>query len=191
MNVQALLSDIPEFERRQAAKCRAVGIETRDLAFSHVAIRCRTWGEYIDVRDELEALSVANLENVWNGRPISKLMLESPIEIAGGRAVPLIELIPPFHQRVYPMGLEHVGYVVGASFDAFARRHSSVLTGQRFQSDVCRPVYIRFDDYSHVRFYAESMRDACIREGARFDGFTHSVWRSSESIAGPWETTDR
>jgi hypothetical protein len=31
----------------------------------------------------------------------------------------MIELIPPVHQRVYKMGLEHLGVVVGDTFDAF------------------------------------------------------------------------
>jgi hypothetical protein len=29
-------------------------------------------------------------------------------EVLDGKAVPLIELIPPAHQRVYKMGLEHL-----------------------------------------------------------------------------------
>jgi hypothetical protein len=29
----------------------------------------------------------------------------------------LIELIPPVHQRVYKMGLEHLGVVVGDTFE--------------------------------------------------------------------------
>src|SRR6266536_746272 len=32
------------------------------------------------------------------------------------------------------MGLEHVGFVVGADLDDFSRRHRAVLTGQQFQS---------------------------------------------------------
>ncbi len=30
----------------------------------------------------------------------------------------MIELIPPVHQRVYKMGLEHLGVVVGETFEA-------------------------------------------------------------------------
>jgi hypothetical protein len=33
----------------------------------------------------------------------------------------LIELIPPVHQRVYRMGLEHLGVVVGEEIDDFSR----------------------------------------------------------------------
>ena len=37
------------------------------------------------------------------------------------RNVSRIELIPPVHQRVYRMGLEHLGVVVGDEFDEFSR----------------------------------------------------------------------
>ena len=46
------------------------------------------------------------------GRPISLIVPAEPLEVLDGKAVPLIELIPPVHQRVYKMGLEHLGVVV-------------------------------------------------------------------------------
>ena len=46
-----------------------------------------------------------------------------PLEVLDGKVVPLIELIPPVHQRVYKMGLEHLGIVVGDTFDAFVETH--------------------------------------------------------------------
>jgi hypothetical protein len=33
------------------------------------------------------------------------------------------------HQRVYRMGLEHLGVVVGEEFDEFSRVHRAALTG--------------------------------------------------------------
>ena len=55
-----------------------LGIDAGALPVSHLAVRTRTWREYLVLRDELEERSVANLENVWNGRPISKLLLADP-----------------------------------------------------------------------------------------------------------------
>ena len=40
-------------------------------------------------------------------------MLAEPLDVLDGTPVSLIELIPPVHQRVYRMGLEHLGVVVG------------------------------------------------------------------------------
>jgi hypothetical protein len=48
----------------------------------------------------------ANLEGVWNGRPISKIVLDEPLDVLDGTPVSRIELIPPVHQRVYRMGLD-------------------------------------------------------------------------------------
>ena len=56
---------------------------------------------------------MANVENIWNGRPISKILLREPLEVEPHVTVDLIELLPPPHQRTYKMGLEHVGVVVG------------------------------------------------------------------------------
>ena len=76
---------------------------------SHIAFRVPEWDQYIHLRTRLERHAIANRENVWNGRPISLIVLTEPLEVLDGKAVPLIELIPPVHQRVYKMGLEHLG----------------------------------------------------------------------------------
>jgi hypothetical protein len=62
------------------------------------------------------------------------ILLAAPLEVLDGMSVPLIELIPPVHQRVYKMGLEHLGVVIGDEVDAFSREHRAALTGQQFQS---------------------------------------------------------
>jgi hypothetical protein len=92
--------------------------------------------------------------------------------------VPLIELIPPVHQRVYKMGLEHLGVVVGEdAFDAFVAAHKPALTGQQFQGpdSTPDPVYILMEDFTHVKFYRISLRTSVeLSEGRRFeDGFHH------------------
>ena len=186
-HVTDILDQLGPFERQQARRCLDIGIDVGAMPVSHVAVRCRTWHEYADARDRLEEVSVANLENVWNGRPISKLVLAEPAPVDGGRHVPVIELIPPFHQRVYRMGLEHVGYVVPEPFREFVDQHVDVLTGQQFQSPVCAPVYRLFPDYTHVKFYERSLRDACELEGASFDQFTHADWAPEDPTAGPSE----
>ena len=77
------------------------------------------------------------------------------------------------HQRVYRMGLEHLGVVVGDEFDEFSRVHRAALTGQQFQSAAVDPVYVLFEDFSHVKFYRRSFFDVVEDEEGRFDGFSH------------------
>ena len=142
-------------------------------ALSHVAFRADAYSDYVDLRDALERFCVANVENVWNGRPISKMLLKKPLDLGRNVIVSLLELIPPPHQAVYKMGLEHLGVVIGESIDEFATEHRAVLTGQQFQSDVCEPHFVTFPDHTNVKFYRYSLQDVLVREGHRFDDIYH------------------
>jgi len=91
-------------------------------------------------------------------------VLAEPLAVLDGTPVSRIELIPPVHQRVYRMGLEHLGVVVGEEFDEFSRVHRAALTGQQFQSPDVEPVYVLFEDFTHVKFYRRSFFDVgCCR----------------------------
>jgi predicted metalloenzyme YecM len=113
-----IIGDYRGFVAQQHARLLARGIDIRPYPLSHLAVRVAEWEQYVHVRTLLERHATANLENVWNGRPISMILLVTPLEVLDGTAVPLIELIPPVHQRVYKMGLEHLGVVVGEGVDA-------------------------------------------------------------------------
>jgi hypothetical protein len=84
------------------------------------------------------------------------IVLAEPLDVLDGTPVSRIELIPPVHQRVYRMGLEHLGVVVGEEIDEFSRVHRAALTGQQFQSPDVEPVYVLFEDFTHVKFYRRS-----------------------------------
>jgi predicted metalloenzyme YecM len=173
--MQKLIGDYRGFFALQKERLAQSGIDISGMPVSHLAIRTESMDEYLRLRGRLERHCTANVENVWNGRPISKMLLQAPLDLGDGFKVSLLELIPPKHLRVYQMGLEHVGIVVGDKFDEFSRTHRARLTGQQFQSTACEPVYIRFDDDTHVKFYRESLMDVCIREGQSFEGFSHAV----------------
>ena len=168
-----IIGDYRGFVAQQHARLLARGIDIRPYPLSHLAVRVAEWDQYVHVRSLLERHAVANRENVWNGRPISLIVLKQPLEVLDGQPVSLIELIPPVHQRDYKMGLEHLGVVVGEGVEAFSREHRAALTGQQFQSADNEPYYTLFEDFTHVKFYRQSLYDVCVREGARFDGFVH------------------
>ena len=158
--VGEILGDYRAFAAMQAERLIVRGIDVGPYALSHLAFRVAEWDQYLHVRALLERHAVATRENVWNGRPISLIVLAEPLEVLDGKAVPLIELIPPMHQRVYKMGLEHLGVVVGDTFDTFVVDHKPVLTGQQFQGprSMPDPVYILFEDFTHVKFYRLSLQ---------------------------------
>ena len=160
----------------QRDRLLARGIDIAPYPLSHLAVRVADWDLYVHQRTLLERHAKTNLENFWNGRPISLIVLAEPLEVLDGKPVPLIELIPPVHQRVYKMGLEHLGVVVGDAFDAFIQAHKPVLTGQQFQgpNSTPDPVYILFEDFTHVKFYRLSLRASVELDTGPFDdGFHH------------------
>jgi predicted metalloenzyme YecM len=172
--IAEIIGDYRAFAAMQRDRLLARGIDIAHCALSHLAVRVADWDLYVHQRTLLERHARANSENVWNGRPISLIVLSESLDVLDGTPVSLIELIPPVHQRVYRMGLEHLGVVVGEDFDDFSRRHRAVLTGQQFQSSDVEPVYLLFEDFTHVKFYRRSLYDAVqLDQGRRFDGFSH------------------
>ena len=168
-----LIGDYRAFTALQRDRLAARGIDIAPYELSHLAVRVPEWGQYVHLRTLLERHAVANREGVWNGRPISLIVSAEPLRVLDGQVVPLIELIPPVHQRVYKMGLEHLGVVVGDEVDAFSRLHREALTGQQFQSAANEPYYVLFEDFTHVKFYRRSLRAAVELEGGTFDGVHH------------------
>jgi predicted metalloenzyme YecM len=168
-----IIGDYQAFARMQRDRLAARGIDIAPYPLSHLAVRVADWDLYVHQRTLLERNAIANRETVWNGRPISLIVLAEPLQVLDGTPVSRIELIPPVHQRVYRMGLEHLGVVVGEEFDEFSLVHRAVLTGQQFQSPNVEPVYVLFEDFTHVKFYRRSLFDGVEAEEGRFDGFTH------------------
>jgi Uncharacterized protein conserved in bacteria len=173
--IEDIVGDYRGFAAQQRDRLAKRGIDIAPYPLSHLAYRVSEWDEYVRTRALIERHAVANRENVWNGRPISLIVLAEPLDVLEGKVVPLIELIPPVHQRVYKMGLEHLGVVVGDTFDAFVEAHKPVLTGQQFQgpNSTPDPVYILFEDFTHVKFYRLSLQASVELDGGRFGGFTH------------------
>ena len=171
--IAEIIGDYRAFAEMQRTRLAARGIDISGYALSHLAVRVADWDLYVHQRTLLERHARANRENFWNGRPISLIVLAEPLMVLDGTPVSRIELIPPVHQRVYRRGLEHLGVVVGEEFDEFSRTHRAALTGQQFQSRDVDPVYILFEDFTHVKFYRRGFFDVVEEEEGRFEDFRH------------------
>src|SRR5574342_1176309 len=112
-----IIGDYRAFAAMQRDRLVARGIDISPYALSHLAVRVADWDLYVHQRTLLERHARANREKVWNGRPISLIVLAEALDVLDGTPVSRIELIPPVHQRVYRMGLEHLGVVVGEDVD--------------------------------------------------------------------------
>ena len=111
--IAEIIGDYRAFAAMQRDRLSARGIDIARYPLGHLAVRVADWDLYVHQRTLLERHARANSENVWNGRPISLIVLAEPLDVLDGTPVSNIELIPPVHQRVYRMGLEHLGVVVG------------------------------------------------------------------------------
>ena len=175
MSMKEIIGDYDAFFSLQLGRLNDSRIDISGCELSHLAYRTETYKEYLRIRKKIERHCISNIENVWNDRPISKMQLEEPLILSAEFKVRVIELIPPVHRRVYKMGLEHLGVVIGDSVDEFSREHRSALTGQQFQSEKCEPYYITFyDDFTTVKFYRNSLLEICqSQHGRSYEGFSH------------------
>ena len=181
MKLSTIIGDYNAFFVMQINRLKDRGMNITGCELSHFAYRTETYKEYLEKREQIETHCKSNIESVWNGRPISIMQLESPRSLSEGFDLPAIELIGPVHRRVYPMGLEHVGVVIGETVDEFSRVHREHLTGQQFQSKECEPYYVTFfEDFSTVKFYDQSLTRICEQQyGRSYEGFSHvRDWKS-------------
>jgi predicted metalloenzyme YecM len=180
MSMKELIGDYQAFFSLQQGRLSDVGIDISGYELSHLAYRTKTYEEYLQAREEIERHCKSNIENVFNGRPMSIMQLKEPLVLSAEFDVEVIELIPPTHRHVYSMGMEHFGVVVGESVDEFSLKHRSALTGQQYQSEECEPYYVTFyDDFTTVKFYRNSLLDICkSQHGGSYEGFSHvESWR--------------
>jgi len=109
--VNRVLGNCSEFYEEQTRRLLDLGVDPRAVRSVMWPIGPRRCLSYLDIRRQLEPWCSANVENVWGGRPISKLLLQTPLDLAPNSFTRLVELIPPPHpdvyQRVYKLGLEH------------------------------------------------------------------------------------
>jgi predicted metalloenzyme YecM len=75
--VNQILGGCTEFYFQQVQRLLEIGIDVTSLAVSHLAFRTVTLAEYLGIRQQLEPSCSANVENIWGGRPISKLLLRN------------------------------------------------------------------------------------------------------------------
>jgi predicted metalloenzyme YecM len=180
--MRGIIGDYEAFFSLQLRRLNEINIDISGCELSHLAYRTETYEEYLLTREKIEWYCSSNIENVFNGRPMSIMQLEEPLALGSGFEVRVIELIPPLHRRVYKMGMEHFGVVIGDSVDEFSRKHRTELSGQQFQSKECEPYYVTFyEDFTTVKFYRNTLLEICeSQHGRSYKGFSHvDNWKSA------------
>src|SRR6266498_3325739 len=83
-----IIGDYRGFAAMQHERLLARGIDIRPYPLSHLAVRVPDWDQYVHLRTLLERHATANHEDVWNGRPISKILLADPLRVLDATPVP-------------------------------------------------------------------------------------------------------
>src|SRR5262249_24524755 len=136
-------------------------------SISHLCYRVTTNAEYEAKREGLKSFSRALVENEFNGRAVSMLLLKSPLALSDSHHASLIELPAPRAAHTYPLGLEHVGFVVGEDLPAFNERFKSVLSGVKDRGPECRLSFVTFADGKTAKFYDRPLLEIIERDGWR------------------------
>ena len=172
--IEEIIGDCGAFAKQQRDRLATHGIDITSYGLRHLAVPGSRMGPVRPRARTARTPRGRQPRERLEWPPDLLIVPADPLEVLDGKVVPLIELIPPVHQRVYKMGWEHLGIVVGDDFDEFVRVHKPVLTGQQFQgpNSTPDPVYILFEDFTHVKFYRLSLRESVEIDAGPFgDGF--------------------
>ncbi len=162
-----ILDGYSAFFGKLTDRLEEVGIELKkEYYIDHLCYRTATIDDYKEKKNELLQISEKCLENIVNGRPISKFILKSPI-ILGKSEVCLIELPSPKEGISYKNGFEHFEVVIGNDFDKFRENYKNVLTGEDFRNELNPEVYITFPEGT-VKFHKTPLAKVVELEGNSF-----------------------
>jgi uncharacterized protein len=117
---------IGDYEAKVAAinkGLEAAGIKKEELAMlDHLGYRTETLDEYKEVMAKFKILGKDMGEIMIQGRPISIIALDEPLQ-AGGWTIPFLEVIAPKEGSPYPSGLEHAEFVTMRLLGDFEKAH--------------------------------------------------------------------
>jgi predicted metalloenzyme YecM len=167
-NIEQVIGDYGAFYSDLIARLAAVSIDIKELPLSHITYRVATLSEYTKMRDELKGFCQEYGETQFNGRAVSILLLKTALILAEGCMVSTIELPAPRAVHMYPVGLEHIGIIIGKKLPQFKIQHQNVLTGEKDHGAFCQPAFITFNNGKTVKFYDHSLKEIVLLEGWKF-----------------------
>jgi len=130
-----------------------VGIERSELSqLDHLCYRTETLEEYHKILEDFRELGENLGEVIVQGRPISVIALNQPIE-TGGWAVDFLEVAAPKASSPYPSGLEHAEFVTRGLLSDFEQRHADLPFIRDAMSRVINPELKYRENGISVKFH--------------------------------------
>ncbi len=167
MNIEKVIGDYKGFFSDLLEQLIQLHIDVQGMPVSHICYRVSSVAEYETIRDQLKSFCSAYNEEDFNGRPISLLIVKTPLVLSKGFTTTMIELPSPRAAHTYPTGLEHGGIIVGEKLDKFKDKYKNVLTGEKDRKYYSVP-FIEFPNGKVVKFYKNSLKEIVESEGKKF-----------------------
>ncbi|HEY7264433.1 MAG TPA: VOC family protein [Trebonia sp.] len=82
--IAEIIGDYRAFAAMRRDRIVARGIDIAPYALSHLAVRFADLDLHVHQRTLPERHATADSENVWNGRPISLIVLAEPLDVLDG-----------------------------------------------------------------------------------------------------------
>src|SRR5262245_12512175 len=101
MAIENIIGDCAAFFAGLIRELNGIGIDVDRFSVSHLCYRVSTLAEYENKREELKGFCRAFMENEFNERPVSMLLLRSPLALSDAHHVSLIELPAPRAAHTY------------------------------------------------------------------------------------------
>jgi predicted metalloenzyme YecM len=120
------LGDYDAFVANINRGLETAGINRDELALlDHLGYRTETTEQYEAVLADFRSLGADMGAIVVEGRPISVIALDEPIN-TGGWIIPFIEILAPKASSPYPSGLEHAEFVTVRRLKDFEAQHTNL-----------------------------------------------------------------
>jgi predicted metalloenzyme YecM/phosphoglycolate phosphatase-like HAD superfamily hydrolase len=156
---QALAASVSAFVEPLITQLAAHGLMSATSSIDHVCYRVATLERYEKLKAEFAHVADLLSEAYINGRPIATYRLRTPITLASGGSIDVVELPAPKPGVAYAEGFEHIEAVTREPLPEFIQRFPALrFATHNLAAPINRDVTLRLDG-GLVKFHEQSLAD--------------------------------
>ena len=153
-------------------KLMYLGIEINDKQIDHVCYRVETVQEYLSIKSILLKHGILLTESMIQGRPISTIYLNTPINFRNW-VIPCVELPYPKENSYYASGWEHLEIVISeqeqrscmnsaSDLREFMRKYPDInFDTKAINKEVNADISIKISDNTSIKFHCMPLNEVC------------------------------
>jgi predicted metalloenzyme YecM len=180
---ELIIGSLSDFLDAALSKLSKIGVDmevSKGYEIDHVCYRCESIEEYLKVCKDLASIGECIMEGMIAGRPISIILLNSPIKYRHF-SIPCLEIPCPKKGSFYKSGLEHLEVAISTApcstdemiaefrdnskLIEFAKQFPDVnFDTKSLKKDINADICIDVDENIRVKFHNRPIRDVCLYE---------------------------